>query len=127
MAQPEMQDLLEQGVRPQRPLWASTGTKNPAYSDVLYVDSLIGPDTVNTVPPDTLEAFLDHGQVRPTLEEGVAEALNDLERLRGLGVDLDAATQELESEGVRSFQDSWDKLLAGMQQKARELARALTS
>jgi transaldolase len=127
MVEPEMQDLLAQGVRPQRPLWASTGTKNPAYSDVLYVESLIGSDTVNTVPPDTLEAFLDHGQVRPTLEEGVAEALNDLERLRGLGVDLDAATQELESEGVRSFQDSWDKLLAGMQQKARDLARALTS
>jgi transaldolase len=122
MAEPDMRVLLERGVRPQRPLWASTGTKNPAYSDVLYVESLIGRDTVNTVPPDTLEAFLDHGEVRPTLEAGERDALEDLAALHALGIDLDAATRELEAEGVRAFQDSWEQLLASVKQKSLALA-----
>lgn len=124
MTEPPMRALLERGVRPQRPLWASTGTKNPAYSDVLYVDSLIGPDTVNTVPPDTLEAFIDHGAVRPTLEPSAAGARADLAALAALGVDLEAATRELEAEGVRAFQDSWSQLLHSVGEKARSLAPA---
>jgi transaldolase len=122
MAEPQMRALLERGVRPQRPLWASTGTKSKAYSDVLYVESLIGPDTVNTVPPDTLEAFLDHGQVEPTLASDNGQA--DLGALRALGVDLDALTRELETEGVASFKESWDKLLAAMERKAADLVAA---
>jgi transaldolase len=122
MAERDMRELLESGVRPQRPLWASTGTKNKAYSDVLYVETLIGADTVNTLPPDTLEAFLDHGQVRPTLEAD--DGQRDLDALRALGVDLDAITGALEAEGVAAFQDSWDKLLASIEQKARELVPA---
>ena len=119
MAEREIHRLLENGVRPQRPLWASTGTKNKAYSDVLYVESLIGPDTVNTVPPDTLEAFVEHGNVQSTLE--IDDGQRELQALRALGVDLDAITRELEAEGVASFQDSWDKLLASVEQKSREL------
>lgn len=119
MAEPRMRALLERGVRPQRPLWASTGTKNKAYSDVLYVESLIGPDTVNTVPPDTLEAFLDHGTVQPTLQAEGAQ--RDLDALHALGVDLAAITQELEAEGVAAFKGSWDSLLASLAQKARAL------
>ena len=124
MAEPQIRALLERGVRPQRPLWASTGTKNKAYSDVLYVESLIGPDTVNTVPPDTLEAFLDHGQVGPTLTSDNGQG--DLDALRALGVDLDAITRELETEGVASFRESWDKLLASMTQKAGAVVAART-
>jgi transaldolase len=122
LAEPRIRALLEAGVRPQRPLWASTGTKNRAYSDVLYVDALIGPDTVNTVPPDTLEAFLDHGQARATLH--AEDAARDLEALRGLGVDLDAITRELEAEGVAAFQDSWNQLVAALGEKARALMPA---
>jgi transaldolase len=117
-----MRSLLERGAMPQRPLWASTGTKNKAYSDVLYVESLIGPDTVNTVPPDTLEAFLDHGQVGPTLTSDSGQEA--LAALRGLGVDLDAITRELEAEGVAAFQESWNQLLASVTQKAGALVAA---
>jgi transaldolase len=122
MSEPAMRSLLERGAMPQRPLWASTGTKNKAYSDVLYVESLIGPDTVNTVPPDTLEAFLDHGQVGPTLTSDSGQEA--LAALRGLGVDLDAITRELEAEGVAAFQESWNQLLASVTQKAGALVAA---
>jgi transaldolase len=125
MAEPQLRSLVERGVRPQRPLWASTGTKNKAYRDVLYVESLIGPDTVNTVPPETLEAFLDHGEVRSTLQQD--DGQRELQALRGLGIDLDAITRELEAEGVAAFKDSWDKLLAGLQQKAHQLVPAAAS
>jgi transaldolase len=122
MAEPSVRSLLERGVRPQRPLWASTGTKNKSYSDVLYVDALIGPDTVNTVPPETLEAFLDHGTAAPTLQ--AEDARRDLDALRALGVELDAITRELEAEGVAAFKDSWDGLLASVQRRARALSDA---
>jgi transaldolase len=125
MAEPRVRALLEDGVRPQRPLWASTGTKNKAYSDVLYVESLIGPDTVNTLPPETLEAFLDHGSAHATLD--VEGAQRDLDALRQVGVDLDAITRELEAEGVAAFQDSWNQLVAGLGEKARALVPAATS
>jgi transaldolase/glucose-6-phosphate isomerase len=113
--------LAAQGARVQRPLWASTGTKNPLYPDTLYVDSLIGPDTVNTVPPATLRAFLDHGTVAPTLEAGLAEARAHLARLAELGVDLDAITQKLQDDGVDAFAKSFETLMAGIAEKREKL------
>jgi transaldolase len=107
----------ERGARVQRLLWGSTSTKDPAYSDVLYVDSLIGPDTVNTVPLETLQAFLDHGTVRPTLGEDGEAARRHLERLAGLGIDLGAVTRELEDEGVAAFARSYDQLLAAIAER----------
>jgi transaldolase len=110
------QALRARGARVQRPLWASTGTKNKQYSDVMYIDELIGPDTVNTVPPSTLEAFLDHGQVRPRrLEENVAEAEQVLTALEALGISMNAVTDELEQEGVRSFADAFTALLSAVE------------
>ena len=109
------QALKAQGARVQRPLWASTGTKNPKYRDVVYVEELIGPDTVNTVPPQTLAAFLDHGVVRPgTLEENVAEARQTLVHLESLGISMSAVTSELEQEGVKSFADAFTALLSAV-------------
>lgn len=107
-------------IRVQRVLWGSTGTKNPVYSDVLYVEELIGPDTINTVPPTTLRAFQDHGYVRgPTLEEEVAEAKAALHRLASLGIDLDAITEKLQADGVAAFAASMDKLLATIDKKSK--------
>jgi transaldolase len=109
---PRWQDLLDRGARVQRPLWASTGTKDPERRDTLYVDALIGPDTVNTVPPATLDAFLDHGAVGPSLGEGLEAAEGQLSELAALGVDLDAITETLERQGVESFSQSYRSLLA---------------
>ncbi len=109
--------LRQRGARLQRPLWGSTSTKNPAYSDVLYVEELIGPDTVNTLPPATLDAFRDHGRVRATLVEGWAQADRDIQKLGDLGVDLDAITQQLQDEGVASFAESFDQLLSALDRK----------
>src|SRR5687768_5201644 len=92
--------LHGKGARVQRPLWGSTGTKNEAYSDVLYVEELIGPDTVNTVPPQTLAAFRDHGRVRETLLEDIAQAKTDIAQLENLGIDLDAVTEKLQNDGA---------------------------
>ena len=104
----------------QRPLWASTGTKNPAYRDVIYIEELVGADTVNTVPPATLKAFLDHGAVRAnSLEENLAGAYQALARLEGLGITLAAVTAELEAEGVKSFADAWKALMDGMEASRR--------
>ena len=113
---PRFQALAALGARAQRPLWASTGTKNPAYSDVLYVETLIGPNTVNTVPPQTLAAFLDHGQVRSgSLEEDVAGARRDLADLEALGIAMSRVTDELEQEGVKAFMDAFTALLAAVE------------
>jgi transaldolase len=110
--------LREAGARPQRPLWASTGTKNPAYSDVLYVEKLIAPDVVNTMPEATLQAFADHGGVGQAVSiAGQAGAM--LRRARAAGIDLDAVTAELEREGVRSFRDSYRELLGCIEAKLR--------
>ena len=103
--------LAAKGARVQRPLWASTSTKNPAYRDVMYVEELIGPDTVNTVPPQTLVAFLDHGVVRASLEEDLAGANQVLADLESLGIPMREVTAELEDEGVRSFSDAFTVLL----------------
>lgn len=115
-------DLANIGARPQRLLWASTGVKNPDYSDVLYIDRLIGRDTVNTVPPATYKAFLDHGQPAATLEQGIKEAPALLAQLALAGIDLNAVTQQLEDEGVKSFDKSFQTLLAAIDGKARSLA-----
>lgn len=104
--------LREAGARPQRPLWASTGTKDPAYSDVLYVEQLIGPGVVNTMPEATLRAFADHGEVARTLRDADSDSEDTLRRAAEAGVDLDAVTAELEREGVRSFCDSYRDLRA---------------
>ena len=113
--------LAAQGARPQRVLWASTSAKNPLYPDTLYVDSLIGPSTVNTVPPATLNAFRDHGTVALTLEAGLDEARAQLAALAGLGVDLDAITQELQDEGVAKFAQSFQSLMATIAEKQDRL------
>ena len=113
--------LRARGCRVQRPLWASTSTKNPAYRDVLYVEELVGPDTVNTMPPETIEAFRDHGQVRPAVDDGVAAAREALRRLRALGVDLDAVTAALQRDGVAAFARSYDLLIEALETKRRAL------
>jgi transaldolase len=102
------------GARPQRPLWASTSSKNPAYRDVVYVEELIGPDTVNTLPVATLEAFRDHGEPRTSITEDVDGAAATMAALTGLGIDMDAVTAELQVEGVAAFSASFDQLLAAL-------------
>ena len=111
--------LKARGARPQRLLWASTGTKNPAYSDVLYVEALIGPMTVDTMPPATLEAFQDHGEVRPTLLENMDEAHAVLERLAAEGIDMDAVMQKLQDDGVAAFAKSFTTLLGAVEEKLK--------
>ena len=110
--------LASKGATAQRCLWASTSTKNPAYSDVLYVEELIGPETVNTLPEKTIRAFQDHGRVRPTLEEGVDEAQALLEQLAAAGIDYDDVTETLEREGVDAFAKSFSKLMDGIRTRA---------
>lgn len=104
-------ELRAAGARPQRCLWASTGTKNPAYSDVMYVEELIGPDTVNTVPDATLAAFADHGEAAETLTAGLATAREQLAELAALGIDLDAIGERLQREGLAAFDQAYDALL----------------
>jgi len=109
--------LAAKGARTQRCLWASTSTKNPAYRDVLYVEELIGPDTVNTMPLETIRAFQDHGEVRETLTEGVDEARSLLDELRAAGVDYGDVVETLEREGVEKFSSSFRELLDGITTK----------
>jgi transaldolase / glucose-6-phosphate isomerase len=116
-AGPRWEKLAARGARVQRVLWASTGTKNPAYSDVLYVEELIGRDTVDTMPPATLDAFRDHGQVRDSLEQHVDEAERVMATLARLGISIDAVTQKLIESGVKQFTDDFDKLLAALERK----------
>jgi transaldolase len=111
--------LVARGAKVQRPLWASTSTKNPAYPDVLYVDELIGPHTVNTMPDDTLHAFLDHGTVARTVDEDLDGAHRVVDDLAAVGVDLDDVTRTLEEEGVASFCKSFDELLTSLESKAQ--------
>jgi transaldolase/glucose-6-phosphate isomerase len=114
---PRWKALAAAGARPQRLLWASTGTKDPAYSDVLYVETLIGPNTVNTMPPKTMDAFRDHGRVAITLTQDVAEAEQVLAEVERLGLDLEGITRDLVTEGVKQFSDAADKLLAAVRAK----------
>lgn len=112
--------LVEQGARLQRVLWGSTSTKDPRYSDTLYVDNLIGPDTVNTLPPATLEAFIDHGTVALTVESELGQAQERLRRLADLGIDLDAITDKLLQNGVIAFAESYEGLLESILEKRRQ-------
>lgn len=118
----DFESVWGRGALPQRVLWASTSTKNPAYSDIMYIEELVGPDTVNTVPPATLEAFEDHGIVRPgTLTEGVSEALEQLDQLSEVGVDLDVITEKLQVDGVASFVSAFDGILTAIETKTTQL------
>ncbi|HEX6085071.1 MAG TPA: bifunctional transaldolase/phosoglucose isomerase [Thermoanaerobaculia bacterium] len=119
------QKLRDKGARVQRPLWASTGTKNPQYSDVLYVESLIGPDTVNTIPPATYDAFKDHGKVELTLEQDVDEARRVLEEFEAKGFSLKAITEKLTAEGVKSFNDSFGQLMDTIEARRDSVVRGL--
>lgn len=109
---PRWEALQEHGAQVQRPLWASTSTKNPNYRDVIYVEELIGKDTVNTMPPPTVEAFADHGVVAETVTTGVDEAGRVFDQLREVGIEMDEVTAQLEAEGVKSFADSFNQMLA---------------
>jgi transaldolase len=114
--------LAARGGRPQRALWASTSTKNPEYLDVLYVDNLIGPNTVNTMPPQTVDDFIDHGVIDPNaLTDGIDDAIEQIDALGDLGIDFDEITATLQTEGVVSFADSFDDLLATLADKAAAL------
>ena len=118
---PRWDALAARGAKLQRPLWASTSTKNPAYPDLLYVDNLIGPDTVNTLPDATIAAFEDHGTLAGTVDSDANDARRTLERLADVGVDLDDVSRVLEEEGVASFIKSYDELLGVLESKRAEL------
>jgi transaldolase / glucose-6-phosphate isomerase len=123
---PRWRKLQDSGARVQRLLWASTSTKNPSYRDVLYVEELIGADTINTMPPETMDAFREHGSVRPSLEENIAAAENVLAMLAQYGISLDEVTTKLTAEGVQLFADSFDGLLGAIANKrAAKLGSAL--
>ena len=124
LQQPRWQQLADKGARMQRVLWASTSTKNPAYPDNLYVDELIGPDTVNTLPPSTLESFIDHGRVAETLTQGLQEAQSQVAKLADLGIDLKAVTQKLQDDGVVAFARPFGKLLESIAEKCKLLKAA---
>jgi transaldolase len=124
---PRWEALAAKGANVQRPLWASTGTKNKAYSDVLYVEGLIGPDTVNTLPPATLEAFRDHGEVARTVDADMDAAERVLADLTALGIDMRSVTDKLLVDGIASFQKSFDGLLGGIEKKMSALGRSLAT
>ena len=117
--------LAARGARLQRPLWASTSTKNPAYRDVVYVEELIGPDTVNTMPPATIDAFTDHGIVARTVDENVREAERVMAQLAEVGIDFRDVTDKLLVDGLASFQKSFDSLMAGLERKTKSLGRTV--
>ena len=116
---PQWDKLRAKGGQTQRVLWASTSTKNPAYPDILYVQELIGPDTVNTIPPATFDAFRDHGQPRETLTEGVDEAKQVMQNLAAVGISIDDVTDKLTDDGVRLFEEAFDKLLAAVEKSTQ--------
>ena len=115
------EELQARGANLQRPLWASTSTKNPDYADLLYVDTLIGPDTVNTMPEQTIAAFEDHGTIARTVDEGIHVAEGVFDRLEAIGVDMDDVGRVLEEEGVASFSKSFDELISALERKSAEL------
>jgi transaldolase len=121
---PDWEELEAAGGSPQRCLWASTSTKNPEYRDVVYVEELIGPDTVNTMPRETIDDFMDHGRVADTLEQGVDDARRTLEQFAEAGVDYDDVVEVLEREGVEKFAKSFKELLEGVASKRDELVAA---
>jgi transaldolase/glucose-6-phosphate isomerase len=116
-AEPEFAELAQRGARPQRVLWASTSTKNPAYRDTYYVEALIGKDTVNTLPPATLKAFADHGEVAPTLHEGLEDAKRVIAELEAAGIQMAEVMQKLQDDGVKLFADAFSSLFKGIEYK----------
>jgi transaldolase len=122
----EWTSLAERGAQVQRPLWASTSTKNPRYRDVRYVEELVGPNTVNTMPPATLEALKDHGYITRTVDtpQSLESARRVMQELKDVGIDTDAVTLQLQREGVKSFADSYDQLIQTLEQRRQALARA---
>ncbi len=119
------ENLKVKGAHVQRPLWASTSTKNPAYPDTIYVDNLIGPETVNTVPPATLVAFKDHGKAEITLTRDLELAQNEIKQLEAAGISMDQVTQELEDEGVKAFAEAFTQLLATIEERRKYAASSL--
>jgi transaldolase len=119
---PRWEALSKQGARVQRPLWASTSTKNPAYRDVMYVEELIGPDTVDTMPPATIDAFKDHGVVARTVDKKISAAEALLKEIEAVGISMREVTEKLLVEGIASFQKSFEELLAGLETKIGSLA-----
>ena len=124
---PRWKVLEAKGARVQKPLWASTSTKNPSYRDVMYVEELIGPRSINTVPPQTLDAFKDHGETRRTVDAGVDEARRTIERLEQAGISMSSVTDKLLVDGLASFQKSFDSLIGGLEAKSRQLGRVLAA
>jgi transaldolase len=120
-AGPRWEALAKQGARVQRPLWASTSTKNPAYRDVMYVEELIGPDTVDTMPPATIDAFRDHGVVARAVDKKVAVAESVLKEIEAVGISIREVTEKLLVDGIASFQKSFDELIAGLEAKIGSL------
>jgi transaldolase len=116
------EELKARGANLQRPLWASTSTKNPEYSDLLYVDTLIGPDTVNTLPEQTIQAFEDHGTIARTVDDGIHVAEGVFESLERIGIDVEDVARVLEEEGVASFSKSFDELIGALEQKSAQLS-----
>ena len=127
IASPRWKALASSGATIQRPLWASTSTKNPAYRDVMYVEQLIGPNTVNTMPPQTVEAFRDHGVVARTVDVGVDEAQRTIDALEQNGVSMRDVTAKLLTDGLASFQKSFETLLAGLEKKTKALGKELVT
>jgi transaldolase len=113
--------LRARGAQVQRPLWASTSTKNPAYRDVYYVETLIGPETVNTLPPQTLAAFRDHGEARVTIEDSLDEERARLERLEQVGISLDEVTDQVLADGVRLFIEPFEKLIQAIESQRDQI------
>ena len=124
---PRWEALRAHGAQLQRPLWASTSTKNPAYRDVIYVEELIGPDTVNTMPPATVDAFRDHGETRRTVDTGLDEADRVIEELESLGISMDEVTGTLLDDGLASFQKSFDTLIGGLEGKSASMGREIAA
>lgn len=120
IASDRFKKLIENGAQKQRVLWASTSAKNPDFSDVIYVENLIGKDTVNTLPMETIDAFRDHGIVADTLTQGISEANKVMEDLKNLGINIDEITQKLEDEGIGKFNDAYEKLLKSIENQIKK-------
>ena len=118
---PRWEKLAAKGAKPQRLLWASTSSKNPAFKDTKYVEALIGPDTVDTVPLETIEAFRDHGVAADTLEQGLDKATEALDRVKAAGINIDELTQQLEDEGIDKFNAPFEKLLKAIEDQKSQV------
>ena len=124
---PRFESLKHSGAHVQRPLWASTSTKNPAYRDVLYAEELIGPDTVDTMPLETIENFRDHGKVRLSVEDNIQQARDELAELEKIGIHYDQVTKQLQDEGVQKFADSFHELFKGIEGKKQSIQAKISA